>query len=150
MHRPLNKLYRFDDKTKTRKGEPELVTLEDIGLRLLRPLETWDYEVTPLNCSTFATTGGDGVHFSFLHLNGKVTEESPVVMTLPMAFDEPNRIVGADLHEFLSLGCVVGYDALEGLVYNSTTGVVPILSSKRGRATKSGGCVWGRAMASEG
>lgn len=118
MHELLNKLYRFDKKIKAHKGEPEIETLDDMGLRLLRPLETWDYDFTPLNCSTFATTVGDGVHFSFLHIDGKVTEESPVVMTVPMMPDEPNRIVGANLHEFLSLGCVIGYFFLEQLVYD--------------------------------
>jgi Ankyrin repeats (3 copies) len=118
VHQLLNKLYRFDKKIKAHTREPEIATLDDIGFQLIRPLKSWTYQATPLNSSTFAHTGGDGDHFSFLHRDGKVTEESPVVMTVPMMFDEPNRIVGANLHEFLSLGCVVGYDAVTGLVYD--------------------------------
>jgi hypothetical protein len=39
-------------------------------------------------------------------------------MTVPMAFDGSNIVVGGDIKEFLSLGCVYGYFGLEQLAYN--------------------------------
>src|SRR5438132_2356434 len=36
---------------------------------------------TPTNCKTFASTGGNGVHFSLLVRDGKVSGQSTVVMT---------------------------------------------------------------------
>ena len=43
-------------------------------------------------------------------------DASPVVMTVPMC-DTPNTIVGANLLEFLALGCRQGYFSLEQLIY---------------------------------
>jgi len=40
------------------------------------------------------------------------------VMTVPMAFDCPNVVVGSNLQDFLSLGCIFGYFRLEGLAYD--------------------------------
>lgn len=75
------------------------------------------YWCTPTNSLTFATTGGDGVHYGLLSINSEFTDLSPVVMTVPMC-DTPNTIVGANLKEFLALGCRYGYFALEQLVYD--------------------------------
>lgn len=36
-------------------------------------------------------------------------------MTAPMAFDNPNIIVGGDMREFLALGCRTAYFALDDL-----------------------------------
>jgi len=71
---------------------------------------------TPTNSLTFAVTGGDGVHFGIVETNGEFTDFSPIVMTVPMC-DTPNTIVGANLREFLALGCKFGYFALEQLIY---------------------------------
>lgn len=49
-----------------------------------------------------------------LFVNDAVTDESPVVMTVPMM---ENVILGANLYEFLCLGCETGYFNLENLVY---------------------------------
>ncbi len=73
---------------------------------------------TPINSFTFAQTGGDGVHFSLVTLEGKVLENSPVVMTVPMNYGKVNLIVGENLLEFLCLGEQLGYFFLEQLVYN--------------------------------
>ncbi|MGQ0467793.1 MAG: hypothetical protein ACT4QG_21050 [Sporichthyaceae bacterium] len=78
-----------------------------------RPGE-WDYDATPAGALTFASTGGDGVHFSFVETPGR----SVIVMTVPMVWDRPNVVVGATLFEFLSLGCRFGYFALEQLAYD--------------------------------
>jgi hypothetical protein len=74
------------------------------------------YDATPVNSTTFASTGGDGVHFSLLHATD-VPGAAPVVMTVPMQFDAPNHVVGASLREFLALGCRVGYYHLDHLAY---------------------------------
>ena len=88
---------------------------ESVGL-LLEPVpERWSYEATPRNSLTFASTGGDGVHYGVLTDAGR---PGPVVMTVPMNVDRPNLVVGADLRDFLSLGCHFGYFALEQLVYD--------------------------------
>lgn len=39
-------------------------------------------------------------------------------MTVPMAFEQANWIVGANLHEFLCLGCRTGFFSLEGIAYD--------------------------------
>jgi hypothetical protein len=71
------------------------------------------YSCTPTNCLTFAGTGGEGVHFSFVGQDGKVTERSPIVITIPEVF--ANFIGGESLFDFLCLGYHRGYFALETL-----------------------------------
>jgi hypothetical protein len=70
-----------------------------------------------VNSLTFAHTGGDGVHYGLLATSEGFVEDSPIVMSVPMNGDEPNAIVGANLLEFLALGCRAGYDILEQLAY---------------------------------
>jgi len=91
-------------------------TFDPVGLILHAPPRRAEYWCTPMNTITFAGTGGDGVHYGLLSIDGAVTDFSPVVMTVPMS-DTPNMIVGANLKEFLALGCRFGYFALEQLVY---------------------------------
>ena len=43
-----------------------------------------------------------------------MSDDSPIVMTVPDC-DHPNLIVGANLQEFLRLGCRAGYHRLDGL-----------------------------------
>ena len=62
--------------------------LADLGL-IMPPdpsdaLTRWGYWCTPTNAWTFATTGGNGVHYSVVETDGSVSERSPVVMTVPM------------------------------------------------------------------
>ncbi len=67
----------------------------------------------------FASTGGDGVHFSILRQeNVDSLAGLPVLMTVPMAFEQANWIVGANLHEFLCLGCRTGFFSLERIAYD--------------------------------
>lgn len=94
------------------------MVFEPIGLILLRPISNLGYESTPENALTFATTGGDGVHYSLVQLEGSSLDDSPVVMTVPMNFGEENYIVGGDMQEFLGLGCQVGYTFLEQFTYS--------------------------------
>ncbi|TVT38148.1 hypothetical protein FNH05_24485 [Amycolatopsis rhizosphaerae] len=109
------RLYGLAQRLASDAGDAGEVFLP-IGLALENPAgpdRAWDYWATPAGAITFASTGGDGVHFSFVPRGGTW----PVVMTVPMAFDTPNHVVGADLREFLALGCRTGYYALERLAY---------------------------------
>jgi len=112
----LERLWAMADREAERTGP--LFDLGCIGLHLQRPLSNAGYNFTPTNSSTFAGTGGDGVHFGLLHINGEVSDDSPVVMTVPMMFEEANVVLGENLLEFLRLGCQVGYFDLEQLVYD--------------------------------
>lgn len=87
-----------------------------IGLNLIGRPHRWEYWCTPRNSLTFATTGGDGVHFGLLNIGHGFSDESPVVMTVPCS-DTPNTVVGENLSDFLRLGCCAGYYRLEQLVY---------------------------------
>jgi hypothetical protein len=113
----LYQLYSVDEVVQSRiigmHGRP--ATLECVGLILDRRLDGSRYShCTPLNCRTFASTGGDGAHFSLLVLDGAITEESPVVVTMPDSFG-PSLIVAESLYDFLCLGCEKGYFPLGGL-----------------------------------
>ena len=87
--------------------------LEDDGLCLVDSPSPGGYDSSPPGYLPFAYTGGDGVHFSI-----PSDQAFPVVMTVSMAFDCANVVVGSDLEGFLSLGCVYGYFGLEQLAYN--------------------------------
>lgn len=78
-----------------RTGEVEW----QFGISILPTCERWRYWATPLNSVTFATTGGDGVHFGTVPVEGKHI----VVMTAP-AEVRANVVVGESLKEFLRLG----------------------------------------------
>lgn len=97
--------------------------LADVGLAIHDELRRNGYDCTPANCLTFASTGGDGVHFSIIETLGT---RSPVVMTVPMNFSEENLIIADSIYEFLCLGCKYGYFALEGLVYDFEETVLEI------------------------
>ncbi len=92
-------------------------TFEPVGLILFAPPRNGGYWCTPVNSLSFATTGGNGVHYSLLAVDGGFTDFSPVVMTVAMC-DTPNVIVGGKLTEFLALGCRFGYFSLEQLIYS--------------------------------
>ncbi|MFI5490488.1 hypothetical protein [Micromonospora echinaurantiaca] len=98
-------------------GEPGYV-FGPVGLCLEDPTQAraWEYDATPVNATTFASTGGDGVHFSVVNA-GDRDGAAPVVMTVPMAFDNPNHILAGSLREFLALGSWAGYFGLERLAY---------------------------------
>lgn len=95
---------------------PDDIAGDEIGLMLHTGLRRWVYEQSPRNAVTFASTGGDGVHFSLLDTGSGISNDSPVVMTVPMA-DQPNRVVGANLRHFLALGRHSGFFILEQLQY---------------------------------
>lgn len=91
-----------------------------VGLLLSSKLKNGGYWCTPKNSLEFAGTGGDGVHFSLVEVDGVVSENSPVVMSVPANSGDPsvaNAIVGDSLINFLRFGLLRGYFAMEQLVY---------------------------------
>ena len=113
----LEKLWSIAEIEAKKRGLQFPYVFEPIGLILIRPVKQEQYESTPKNSMAFATTGGDGVHFSFVKLNGEIVNQSPVVMTVPMNLGNENLIIGTDFEDFLCLGCEVGFNFLEQLTY---------------------------------
>jgi len=97
---------------------PELLFMDYVGLEPIHQ-NFRNYDCTPVNTSVFASTGGDGVHYSILEISDLI---QPVVMTVPMnagpSIKSSNRILGANLNEFLSLGYYNGWFPLEQLCYD--------------------------------
>jgi len=98
---------RFPDQDWFEKG------LQSVALILLKKLVRGYYDwCTPKNCWTFATTGGDGVHFSLLERDGAIADDSPVVVTQPAEMGQ-SWIVGDKLHDFLCFGASWGFGPFE-------------------------------------
>ncbi len=98
-------------------AKPEYV-LGEIGLFLEIPIHNEGYYPTPVNTSTFASTHGDSVHYGLMHIDGEVTDSSPVIMTVACNYGgQTNFVLGEYLVDFLCLGCEVGYFSLEELAY---------------------------------
>lgn len=111
QHPLFDELCQFDEELKSRQNNSG--GLGDVGLRLSDPAHNqgrynW---CTPINCRVFASTGGDGIHYSFLVEDERVTEKSPVVITMPADFGE-SSIVAESLKAFLSQGLLSGYSWL--------------------------------------
>ena len=119
-HRLLQELVDFNDQIAAESGCDPESALDDIGLLFWE--EPGGYPMTPRNVISFASTGGDGNHSSLLQLQDRPPDQFPVVLTVPMALHEDrrryNHIVGADLREFLDLGCRYGYFAIEGVAFD--------------------------------
>lgn len=115
----LNRLWAMTGQVLRNEGAAYNTYFDGIGLLLSAPLKPSQYDwCAPTNVLTFGETGGDGVQFSFLPLDGKLSEDSPIVMTVPMAMeDRTNFVVGENLRDFLALGCRRGYFFLEQLAY---------------------------------
>lgn len=115
----FEQLWAIAKREAQRIGEtPDNVFLP-VGLRLEVPAKPWEYYCTPTNVKTFASTGCDGVHYSFLELSS--SSESPVVMTVPANYGNPNPnvIISENLYEFLCLGSKSSYIVLEELSYEN-------------------------------
>ena len=112
----LEKLWNLTGAHRDGYKDSENAYFDPIGLILLKDPVCWGYWCTPINTISFATTGGDGVHFGFLCEKNTPTENSPIVMTLPSA-DTSNIIIGENFKEFLSFGCRLGYFELEQIEY---------------------------------
>jgi hypothetical protein len=116
-HTLLKRLRELDKEAALRFHDGVFPGFGSLGLILDKKLDDSRYDCTPLNCQTFAHTGGEGVHFSFLVQDGFVRETSPIVVTVPqMPFQ--SFVVGENLFDFLCLGADRGFFALEQLAYN--------------------------------
>src|SRR5262245_34005982 len=103
VHPLFERLRHLDQEVARQFSDPLFSGLWTVGLRFDRRLDESRYSSsTPLNCRTFANTGGDGVHFSFVVQEGMVRESSPVVVTVPCA--GVSLVVGENLFDFLCLG----------------------------------------------
>ncbi|TWU19240.1 hypothetical protein [Allorhodopirellula heiligendammensis] len=91
------------------------VGLGAIGLFLNDPPKNAGYRCTPTNSLTIAGLGVDGIHVGCVTDSHVVDPMAPIVLTIPMAFESPNFIVGETLHDFLCLGCRNGYANLANL-----------------------------------
>lgn len=90
-------------------------------------LKRYEYDSTPLNALTFAITWWDGVHFSFIEVNGECSEKSPIVMTVPMGLlGQENMIIWENLYDFLALWIKFWYFWLEQLHYNLQSSIKKI------------------------
>jgi len=96
-HALFDELREFDNELQARQDGS--MGLAKVGLRLVAPtFNEGGYDwCTPLNCCVFASTGADGIHYSFLVEDDKVTEESPVVITMPADCGESSIVAKAAL-----------------------------------------------------
>ncbi|MCY2965948.1 MAG: hypothetical protein NT069_20345 [Planctomycetota bacterium] len=116
----LRRLHEIGDLIESKFPAEYERGMGQLGLLLSSKRRNGGYWCSPENSLSFGGTGGDGVHFSLVQVNGAVTEESPVVMTVPANFGEPrdaNAIVGSSLISFLRFGLLRGYFAMAQLVY---------------------------------
>lgn len=98
-HSGFVKLVQFAAEHAQRVGGPWTMAFD--GLELPDRPEKGRYDCEPANTTPFASTGCDGVHYSFVHVDGRVSDESPVVEISPMDSGEEFAILGADLREFI-------------------------------------------------
>jgi hypothetical protein len=120
-HPLLDQLRRFDAEAARLYPAAFDNGLGQLGMLLYSDCKPGGYWCMPNNSIAFATTGGDGVHFSFIVEDGQVTESSPVIVTVPMNIGEPadcNLVVADCLRNFLRFGLIRGYFALEQLAYH--------------------------------
>src|SRR4051812_10143774 len=101
---------RISDRVKEKWGRKFYRYVDFCGLEPVTE-ENYGYESTPTNTVTFATTGGDGVHFGLL-TDARLSEQ-PIVMTVPMV--SKNIILADTLDEFFGLGFYNGWLPLEQL-----------------------------------
>lgn len=112
----LRTLHREGRRRRNRKSP----CLDDVGLMMDNEFDDGRYNhATPLNVRTFAATGGDGVHFSLMIRDGVLSDDSPVVLTVPEMGNDGHAIVGENLREFLHFGYHTGYFCFERLIYES-------------------------------
>ncbi|MEL6602407.1 MAG: hypothetical protein AAFP20_04175 [Cyanobacteria bacterium J06614_10] len=124
MQVTFDQLWAIAQQVANQSGQSTQNAFLSLALILERPVAAWQYYCTPKNVITFASTGCDGVHFSFLQQDRMVSgsapispiqqlSRSPVVMTVPMNFENQNIVVSENLYEFLCLGCRTSYGMLE-------------------------------------
>ncbi|MGB3300141.1 MAG: hypothetical protein WBA76_17910 [Phormidesmis sp.] len=82
-------------------------------------LENGGYHATPTNTLSFARTGTDGEHFSFLVFNNRIDSRSPVIFTTPVNYGGiENVVVAKNFDIFVRLWLRYGGFALGEFAYN--------------------------------
>ena len=105
---------------------PEAV-LDYCGLLLeIPPQRNYIDWCTPRNVMTFATTGGDSVHYSYLVDERLPEGVYPIVMTLPCV-NELSWVIAESFQEFFDYGYYVGWFSLEQLYYDDEEGAAYFL-----------------------
>jgi hypothetical protein len=112
----LRRFHQVASDAATKFGSSTDSVFDPCGLILELPPVEGHYWCTPTNAITFASTGGDGVHYSYMKDFDSSDGKLPIIMTLPCA-DENNVVIAESFEEFLNLGYFVGWFSLEQLVY---------------------------------
>lgn len=112
----LKKLHQVANDAAAKFDSSPDAVFDPCGLILEIPPIEKHYWCTPTNVVTFASTGGDGVHYSYIKDFDSSNGTLPIVMTLPCA-DENNVVIAESFEEFFDLGYYVGWFSLEQLVY---------------------------------
>ncbi len=113
--------------------------LEALGTMFtsLDRLENGGYHSTPVNTLSFAWTGTDGEHFSFLVLNNGVDSESPVIFTTPVNYDGiENVVIAKNFNTFVRLWLRYGGYALGEFAYNIDQAIKVYTTAERQQKAK--------------
>ncbi len=115
----LRDLYAVAEIAAAQYGLSAEGVFDPCGLLLeTSPQSGYYYWCRPKNVLTFARTGGDGVHYSYLAMPGLPEGIVPIVMTMPAV--ARNFVVAESFDEFLGVGYHVGWFALEQIAYQAT------------------------------
>lgn len=98
-----------------------------MGLLLNTRLENGGYWCTPTNSLSFGGTGGDGAHFSFLITDRTITDKTPVIISVPDYFGEPqddNVVLGRGFEDFVRLGLHCGYFSMARFAFNADDALI--------------------------
>ena len=122
MPAPLQALYDAAAAIGPRFNLSAEAVFDYSGLILeIPPVRNWIDWCTPRNVLTFATTGGDSVHYSYLVDERLPAGVCPIVMTLPCA-SELSLVIAESFQEFFDYGYHVGWFSLEQLYYEEEEG----------------------------
>jgi len=66
--------------------------------------------------------GVDGVHYAVLELEGRITDDSPVIQVAPMDFEEPYALLADSFLEYVAVGCGVTSCDMEQVFENEREG----------------------------
>lgn len=131
FHDPLfARLRQLDAEARARSHTRFDAGLGSAGLILSNDLGEIRYFCTPVNCTSFADTGADGVHFSFLLYPTIPTDQSPVVVTIPAGLGGVTYVVGQSLFDFLCLGMLRGFRVFDELAYDQETALIALTDPK--------------------
>lgn len=118
----LQDLYAVAARVGEQLGHSAEGVFDPCGLILEIPPRAGYYWCTPRDALTFAATGGDGVHYSYLCSDQVSSSVVPVIMTLPAA-ETHNVVLAENLDEFFGLGYHVGWFALEQVIHQPEAAV---------------------------